>query len=343
MERKVHHILYKITNTQDGKFYVGAHSTEDLDDRYFGSGTRIIRAVKKYGRDAFIKEIVCEFENEFQMYHAERLLVDEDFIKRDDTYNIVVGGKGYAYNHEVSIETKAKIAKSSSKSMQSLERRNQIAEKLRGRIWSDEHVKNHSEIMSSPEMRKYLREKALGRITTEETKQKLKELMTNMIWIKKDGVCQRVKEDELPPFLAEGWVRGRIIKKRKPCTQETKDKMSKSGKEKVFTDVHKEHMRGKVHIRKEGVHIKVPKEDLEKWLGEGWERGMIKKKTERHNTPEHTAKLWEGYYKHVENIRGQDGSCKGLIWIEKEGKRKRIKIEDLKMWEKDGWKRWGRL
>lgn len=33
-----YHYIYKITRNQDGKFYVGMHSTDDLDDGYFGSG-----------------------------------------------------------------------------------------------------------------------------------------------------------------------------------------------------------------------------------------------------------------------------------------------------------------
>ncbi|UQJ95484.1 homing endonuclease [Klebsiella phage CPRSB] len=43
------HIIYKITNLVNNKIYVGAHSTEDINDSYMGSGIVVKKAQKKYG------------------------------------------------------------------------------------------------------------------------------------------------------------------------------------------------------------------------------------------------------------------------------------------------------
>lgn len=42
--------LYKITNLINNKEYIGIHSSNSLSDNYYGSGTLIRNAIKKYGK-----------------------------------------------------------------------------------------------------------------------------------------------------------------------------------------------------------------------------------------------------------------------------------------------------
>ena len=94
MNKKKHYLVYKITNLINGKIYIGQHETYDPNDDYMGSGNLIKRAIKKYGVENFKKEILFDFETEEEMNAKEKELVNESFVEREDTYNLVLGGRG---------------------------------------------------------------------------------------------------------------------------------------------------------------------------------------------------------------------------------------------------------
>lgn len=85
--------LYKITNQINQKEYIGVHQTNDLYDGYMGSGVGIKRAIKKYGKANFSIEILEFFSNKDDAYRAESVLVNEDYVRDDRTYNLTTGGK----------------------------------------------------------------------------------------------------------------------------------------------------------------------------------------------------------------------------------------------------------
>lgn len=72
--------------------YIGVHQTDNKDDSYLGSGDRLRHAIKKHGRHVFIKEIIQEFPDREKMLEAEAAMVDREFVRRKDTYNIRLGG-----------------------------------------------------------------------------------------------------------------------------------------------------------------------------------------------------------------------------------------------------------
>jgi hypothetical protein len=92
---KMRHIIYKITNTVNGKYYIGRHSTTDINDGYMGSGIGIKNAIRKYGRENFIKEILEETTTSVELWKLERQYVNEDVVKDEKSYNMSVGGKHY--------------------------------------------------------------------------------------------------------------------------------------------------------------------------------------------------------------------------------------------------------
>lgn len=99
----MYYLIYKITNNINGKIYIGKHKTNDKNDGYMGSGLYLNHAQEKYGLDNFTKEILFECSSEEEMNDKERELVNEDFVKRSDTYNLAIGGCGgwYYVNNEL--------------------------------------------------------------------------------------------------------------------------------------------------------------------------------------------------------------------------------------------------
>jgi hypothetical protein len=86
----LYYTIYKITNKTNGKFYIGKHKTENLDDGYMGSGKLIRIAIQKHGVENFNKEILHVFETEAEMNAAEARLV----VLSEESYNLCPGGHG---------------------------------------------------------------------------------------------------------------------------------------------------------------------------------------------------------------------------------------------------------
>lgn len=107
----MYYLIYEVKNKLNNKIYIGFHKTNRLDDGYMGSGKHIKAVIKKYGLQNFERRIInyCLSDEEMRLLEAE--IVNEDFIKRSDTYNLKVGGyggfrKGYVSLHgkQVSVE-----------------------------------------------------------------------------------------------------------------------------------------------------------------------------------------------------------------------------------------------
>ena len=86
------YILYKTTNRVNGKYYIGV--TNGNNPRYKGSGTALKEAIKLHGIANFSREVLETFDNEIDAYIREAEIVNHEFVKDRNTYNIKVGGKG---------------------------------------------------------------------------------------------------------------------------------------------------------------------------------------------------------------------------------------------------------
>lgn len=192
--------VYKTTNKVNGKIYIGYHASENIEkDSYLGSGYILHRAIRSHGRHNFEREILFEFDTREEATKKEREIVNEEFIKQDDNYNLALGGFGGGlpgdknpfFGKHHTEETKEKLRISSSNKRHTEETKEKISESLRAneefmcKIKSKEHgekisrsLKNseaHRLSLHNPERRRRLLEANIGRKHSEESKQKMSE------------------------------------------------------------------------------------------------------------------------------------------------------------------------
>ncbi|PCJ96790.1 MAG: hypothetical protein COA52_00865 [Hyphomicrobiales bacterium] len=118
-----YNFVYKVTNLVNGKIYIGKRSTNDLNDGYLGSGLLIKKAILKYGKENFKREIISFHDTSENALKEEEKIVDEEFIRHKRNYNLCVGGKG-TWPPSALIFTK--------------ERREKISKSLSGRIVTED-------------------------------------------------------------------------------------------------------------------------------------------------------------------------------------------------------------
>lgn len=161
---KQYNYVYKITNLVNGKIYIGKHSTDNLDDNYMGSGTRLRQAYKKYGLECFIKEVIDYYTTEVELNQGEIYWIAK-FNSTDPKigYNLTYGGEG-------EIPTK--------------ETKKKMSESQKGRPLSEDHKtklrKPHKMTYTKTEehrrkLSESLKGKLVGRHLSDETKQKISE------------------------------------------------------------------------------------------------------------------------------------------------------------------------
>lgn len=163
----MYYTIYKVTNLVNDRYYIGKHKTQNLNDGYMGSGKLLKQAIKKYGIKNFSKEILHVYDNEEDMNHREKELVDLS----ETSYNLCPGGHGgFGYinnngikkfhgkthtketikkilesrkNYKHSDETKRKISENNKRTNES--RGKKTSKALTGRKKSEEHKRKIAE------------------------------------------------------------------------------------------------------------------------------------------------------------------------------------------------------
>lgn len=200
--------LYQITNLVNNKIYVGVHKTKNMNDGYMGSGKVIANAIEKYGIDNFRKDILETFDNSEAMYAREKEVVNDNFLLREDVYNLRRGGYGGFDYINANLTDEQRLIRSNAARKIPLD-----AKARGGKTTSSSNMKKaHAE-------GKIKYDTFTGKKHTEETKKKMRQSHklngsnlgeknsqygTTWIWCKELG-NKKIKKQDLQSYIDSGW------------------------------------------------------------------------------------------------------------------------------------------
>lgn len=84
--------IYKITNLINHKVYIGKDATSDKN--YYGSGVYIKKAILKYGKNNFTKEVIDKCDNYEELSIKEKYWINYYKNNNSILYNLTDGGDG---------------------------------------------------------------------------------------------------------------------------------------------------------------------------------------------------------------------------------------------------------
>ena len=99
-KQKLYNYIYKTTCTISNRYYVGMHSTNDLEDGYLGSGMKLWQSVDYYGKENHVCEKLEFFETRKELSEREAKIVDEKFLNDPLCMNLALGGQGGIRNED---------------------------------------------------------------------------------------------------------------------------------------------------------------------------------------------------------------------------------------------------
>lgn len=210
-KEKKFNYLYKITNIKNNKYYIGMHSTDNLNDGYMGGGKRIRNSIRKHGKDSHIKEILEYFDDRTSLRDGEFELINEDLLNDPMCMNLQPGGGGGCTENNKIIWQKA-----GSDGLQ----RKLKSDKDFNEKWRIVASKSMLERHKSGEFDRYDKKTFIGRNHTTETISKMIDSKKNhglgeknsqfgTIWVNNGLIEKKVNNNIV---IDEEWTRGRIKK-----------------------------------------------------------------------------------------------------------------------------------
>lgn len=199
------HYTYKITNIKNGKYYIGMHSTSDLNDGYMGGGKRITNSIRKHGKENHKKEILEYLESRELLAAREKEIVNEELLNDPMCMNLCKGG--HYYDRGWTNEDRSKALE-------------KIKKLMKDPIWMKDHSKKISESLKNSKNKGHLIS-FLDKKHSEESKRKIglsnkesqkgsRNSQFNTCWIKNEEqkLNKKIRKEELDYYESLGWERG---------------------------------------------------------------------------------------------------------------------------------------
>lgn len=207
-KEKKYHFIYKTTNMLSGRYYIGMHSTDDLDDGYLGSGNRLRLAVRKHGRENFVREILEFYDSREELKIREEEIIDLNEIAKEDCMNLVVGGGGFMLD-----EHHYECSKAGGKSLS----KKRTEDKKLAEMYS---LMNSNNLKKAHENGKLKYDNFNNKYHSEETKLLMSESHVGKgtgnansqfgtCWVTKNGLNKKIKKEEIGEYLNNDWEKGR--------------------------------------------------------------------------------------------------------------------------------------
>jgi hypothetical protein len=212
-KQKTIHYLYKTTCIVNNRYYIGMHSTNNLNDGYLGSGRRLTASVRKHGVNNHKKKILQFLETRELLIEAEIKAITPEMLTDVNCMNLMCGGSGGFISEEqqrhrsmcaglkfseirknnpnIDKEYREKLSKTTKKAIEE------------GRIKTWKELYDWTGRKHSDETKNKMSVSSKGQGVGEKNSQ------YGTCWITKDGTNKKIKKEELEIYLNEGWVKGR--------------------------------------------------------------------------------------------------------------------------------------
>ncbi len=213
--RRKFHYIYKTICLVTGKYYIGMHSTDNLQDGYKGSGKVLWYSIRKYGKENHSVEILEFVSDRKLLILREEEIVTKEIVSDPMCMNIREGGKG-GWDHL----TKEQLANASKLGTASFK------EKMKDPSFNEDHRNKTSDGAKASYKNGRVRtgwNVDSSNAWTEKVRQKRAETRQarkfqqgennsqhgiKRAWVNKDSINKKIKRELLESFLNDGWSLG---------------------------------------------------------------------------------------------------------------------------------------